>query len=198
MGPDGGEAKTGGGLQGPDDGVELPESDADPVHLQPLRNRPAGKRNRTGGVHQFSFDVRGASDSGDDFDASEEKEGAAAVVLLSYPLWQSHFGGDHSVIGRTIALDGRAFSIIGVLPANFRWTEKTDLLEPVGVWATNNPSSHARSERGDGVVLARLAPHITFERAQVEIKILRPASRTPIPPITTSSASDCSLSATSS
>ncbi len=107
---------------------------------------------------------------GRDFDASEEKEGAAAVVLLSYPLWQSHFGGDHSVIGRTIALDGRAFSIIGVLPANFRWTEKTDLLEPVGVWATNNPSSHARSERGDGVVLARLAPHITFERAQVEMR----------------------------
>jgi hypothetical protein len=82
---------------------------------------------------------------GRDFDASEEKAGTAAVVLLSYALWQSHFGGDRAVIGRTIALDGRAFSIIGVLPPDFRWTEKTDLLEPIGVWVTNNSSSHHRT-----------------------------------------------------
>jgi predicted permease len=107
---------------------------------------------------------------GRDFDPSEEKEGAAAVVLLSYPLWQSHFGGDRNVIGRTVALDGRAFSIIGVLPADFRWTEKTDLLEPVGVWATNNSSSHERGERGDAVVLGRLAPHASFQHAQAEMR----------------------------
>lgn len=107
---------------------------------------------------------------GRDFDASEEKEGSAAVVLLSYSLWQSHFGGNRNIIGRTIALDGRALSIIGVLPAEFRWTEKTDLLEPVGVWATNNSSSHERSERGDAVVLGRLAPQASFERAQAEMR----------------------------
>src|SRR5581483_6454921 len=65
---------------------------------------------------------------GRDFDATEGKAGAAPVTLLSYALWQSHFGGDRNVIGRTISLDGRAFSIIGVLPADFRWTEKADLL----------------------------------------------------------------------
>jgi putative ABC transport system permease protein len=107
---------------------------------------------------------------GRDFDASEEKEGAAAVVLLSYPLWQSHFGGDPNVIGRTIALDGHAFSIVGVLPADFRWMEKTDLLEPVGVWATNNSSSHERGDRGDTVVLGRLAAQVNFERAQAEMR----------------------------
>jgi putative ABC transport system permease protein len=107
---------------------------------------------------------------GRDFDASEEKAGTAAVVLLSYSLWQSHFGGDRNVIGRTIALDGRAFSIIGVLPVDFRWTEKTDLLEPIGVWVTSHASSQERGERGDMAVLGRLAPHVSFERAQAEMR----------------------------
>lgn len=107
---------------------------------------------------------------GRDFDASEEKVGTAAVVLLSYALWQSHFGGDRNVIGRSIALDGRAFSIIGVLPSDFRWTEKTDLLEPIGVWVTNSPSSHDRGERGDIAVLGRLASHVSFEGAQAQMR----------------------------
>lgn len=107
---------------------------------------------------------------GRDFDASEEKAGAAAVILLSYPLWQSHFGGDRSVIGRTIALDGRSFSIAGVLPPDFRWTEKTDLLEPIGVWLTNNSAANERGERGDMTVLGRLRPHISFLQARAEME----------------------------
>ncbi|MGC2660934.1 MAG: ABC transporter permease, partial [Bryobacteraceae bacterium] len=107
---------------------------------------------------------------GRDFDASEEKAGTAAVVLLSYPLWQSHFGGDPNIIGQTIALDGRAFSVIGVLPAGFRWTEKTDLLEPISVWVAGHSSSQHRDERGDMNVLGRLAPHVSFERAQAEMR----------------------------
>jgi putative ABC transport system permease protein len=107
---------------------------------------------------------------GRDFDLSEEKAGTAAVVMLSYGLWQSHFGGDRNVIGQTIALDGRSFSIIGVLPADFRWTEKTDLLEPIGVWVTNNSSSNERGDRGDMVVLGRLAPQVSFERAQAAMR----------------------------
>jgi putative ABC transport system permease protein len=109
---------------------------------------------------------------GRDFDASEDKAGTAAVVLLSYPLWQSHFGGDRNVIGRTIALDGRAFSIIGVLPAGFRWTEKTDILEPIGVWVTSHASSHRRDERGEMAALGRLAPHVSFERAQAQMQMI--------------------------
>lgn len=73
---------------------------------------------------------------GRDFDASEEKTGAAPVVMLSYSLWQAHLGGDPSAVGRTIMLDGRGYTIIGVLPATFRWPDRVDVLEPIGVWAT--------------------------------------------------------------
>jgi hypothetical protein len=76
---------------------------------------------------------------GRDFDPSEEKAGAAPVLLLSYALWQSHFGADPSALGRTIMLDGRGYTIVGVLPADFRWPEKVDVLEPIGVWARQSP-----------------------------------------------------------
>ncbi len=91
---------------------------------------------------------------GRDFDAAEGKAGTAPVVLLSYQLWQSKFGGDHNALGRIISLDGRGFTIIGVLPPDFRSTDKTDVMEPIGVWLTNNSSAAERGDRGDMVVIA--------------------------------------------
>ena len=108
---------------------------------------------------------------GRDFDAPEEKPGAAPVALLSYSLWQSHFGGDPSAVGRAMALDGRSFTIIGVLPPEFRWIEKTDLLEPIGTWAGDNSSAiNERGERGDTIVIGRLAPRSNFAQARAEME----------------------------
>ena len=107
---------------------------------------------------------------GRDFDAAEEKPGTAPVVILSSALWQSHLGGDPNAIGRTITLDGRSFTIVGVLPPDYRALDKTDLLEPVGVWATNNPNVTDRGDRGDMVVMARLAPGVTLPQARMEME----------------------------
>jgi len=102
---------------------------------------------------------------GRDFAASEEKAGAPPVVLLSYSLWRSRFGGDRNVVGRGIALSGRGYTIIGVLPEDFRWFEKTDVLEPLGVFATNNSELQARGARSDMLVLGRLRAGVSFEEA---------------------------------
>ena len=59
-------------------------------------------------------------------------------MLLSYQLWQSHFGADPNVVGRSIALDGNDFVIVGVLPPNYRSLDKIDVMLPIGVWLTNN------------------------------------------------------------
>jgi putative ABC transport system permease protein len=108
---------------------------------------------------------------GRDFDPSEEKAGASPVLLLSYSLWQSHFGADPSALGRTIMLDGRGYAIVGILPANFRWPGKTDVLEPIGVWAAQNSWDATRREaRGDLVVLGRLAAVGTFAQARSEME----------------------------
>src|ERR1700732_2419252 len=63
---------------------------------------------------------------GRDFLPSEEAPGTAPVVMLSYALWQSHLGADPNAVGKTITLDGRSFTIIGILPPNFRLEDKTD------------------------------------------------------------------------
>jgi putative ABC transport system permease protein len=106
---------------------------------------------------------------GRDFSAQEENAGTAPVVLVSYDMWQSHLGSDPDVVGKTMLLDGRAFMIVGVLPADFRWLDKTDVIEPIGVWATNNPDATNRGERGDTSVVGRLAPQIAFRQAQTEM-----------------------------
>jgi putative ABC transport system permease protein len=106
---------------------------------------------------------------GRDFDPSEEKAGAAPVVLLSYQLWQSHLGGDRDVLGRTINLNGRGFTIIGVLPADFRSIDKTDVMIPMGVWATGRSSVSERGDRGDMSLIARLGPGVSLRQARAEM-----------------------------
>src|SRR5580700_8092428 len=103
------------------------------------------------------------------FTPDEEKAGAARVVLLSYALWQSHFGADPSAMGQTIRLDSQTVTIVGVLPRDFRWVEKCDVMEPIGVWATNNGSVAEREDRGDLMVAGRLAPGVRMEQARAEM-----------------------------
>jgi hypothetical protein len=51
---------------------------------------------------------------------SDDRAGAPSVVMLSHGYWQSHFGADRSVLGRTVRLDDRVFTVVGVAPASFR------------------------------------------------------------------------------
>jgi putative ABC transport system permease protein len=103
---------------------------------------------------------------GRDFLPSEETPGTAPVVMLSYALWQSHLGADPNAIGKSITLDGRSFTIIAVLPPNFRLDDKTDVLAPIGVWVADMMD---RGDRGDAEVLGRLAPGSTFQQARAEL-----------------------------
>jgi putative ABC transport system permease protein len=106
---------------------------------------------------------------GRDFDASEEKSGTAPVVILNYQLWQSHFGGNAGILGQKVALDGGSFTIVGVLPPDFRSIDKADVLVPLGVWATGNSSVKERGDRGDMVVIGRLAPGTNVAQARAEM-----------------------------
>ncbi len=107
---------------------------------------------------------------GRDFEASEEKAGTAPVVLLTYSLWRSQFGADPNAVGRTINLDGRGFTIVGVLPPSYRGIDKTDVIEPIGVWATGDSDATERGGRGDLVVVGRLSPGVTLAQAHVEME----------------------------
>jgi putative ABC transport system permease protein len=107
---------------------------------------------------------------GRDFQPAEGQPGTQRVLLLSYQLWQSHFGADRNVVGRSITLDGNDFVIIGVLSPDYRSVEKTDVMLPIGVWATNNPSATERSERGDSTVVGQLALGAPLAQARAEME----------------------------
>jgi putative ABC transport system permease protein len=58
------------------------------------------------------------------FTEEEDRHGAAGTVILSYPLWQSRFGGSATVLGKKILLDGEPCTVIGVMPAGFAFPRR--------------------------------------------------------------------------
>jgi putative ABC transport system permease protein len=88
------------------------------------------------------------------------------VALLSYAFWQSRFGGQQSVLNRTIRLDDQSYTVVGVLPADFRfyWGRPPDLCLPLRWTGTRS------QDRGshDLLVIGRLRPGITIGQAQEE------------------------------
>src|SRR5208282_6648947 len=65
--------------------------------------------------------------SGRSFTRADDEPGSPKTVMITYGYWRSKFGGDRSVIGKTIDVDGRPSTIIGVLPQRFRFLDMTNL-----------------------------------------------------------------------
>ncbi len=105
---------------------------------------------------------------GRDFTAEEDRPGTPRVALLSYEFWRSHFAADPGAVGRTINLDGQPVTIAGVLP-DLRPGDTADLLEPIGVWLTGNDDAQSRGNRGDSIVIGRLARGATLDQARAEL-----------------------------
>src|SRR5579859_4874782 len=96
------------------------------------------------------------------FSAEEDKSGATPTLMISHRLWQSHFGSDRSVVGRTMLLDGQGYLVTGVLPATFHLAPATDVWLPAGLYP-DDPTSHIHHEFS---VVARLKPGVNVAQAQ--------------------------------
>jgi predicted permease len=104
-------------------------------------------------------------------------EGSAAVAVLSYDLWQGHFGGDRSIIGRTIQINRYSYMVIGIAPPGFHGCMpglRGDVWIPLvmvrQVWGFTGKLV----DRDDYWlnVLGRLKPGITSRRAEGELNLL--------------------------
>ncbi len=85
------------------------------------------------------------------------------VVMIGYGLWQTRFGGLRSVIGKTIRIDSRPYTVVGVLPRNVTLSASTGFWIPLGVDA--NQTGDYYSYEG----VARLKPGVTIEQARTDL-----------------------------
>ncbi len=95
----------------------------------------------------------------------EDQPGAAGVALLNHQFWQKRFGGDPNVVNRTITLDDRSVTVIGVTPADFRFIVEGDIWEPLAL-----DRRGADRNRRSLMVLGRLKPGVTVAQADAEMK----------------------------
>jgi putative ABC transport system permease protein len=102
------------------------------------------------------------------FTAQEDSAAGGGVVLISYGLWQRRYGAAENVLGQSITLDNKQYTVIGVLPGGFQLLQQTpDVMVPLEPWAKTLPDD--RSWHPGILPLARLKPGVTLEQARAEM-----------------------------
>ena len=98
------------------------------------------------------------------FTYDEDQPGRNQVVVLTTDLWKRRFGGDPAIIGRTIHLNDKPYTVVGIVPSILRWFAPLDAWIPTGF----TPQDMAPARRGDQFlfVLARLQPDVSLARAR--------------------------------
>ena len=105
------------------------------------------------------------------FTEDEERVGAAPTVMLASAFWKRKFAASPDVLGKSLTLDGKAFTIIGVVPASFDFLgafRSIDVYQPIGQW--NNTALLSRTA-GLGISgIGRLKPGITIDQARADMQ----------------------------
>jgi predicted permease len=104
---------------------------------------------------------------GRSFLAQEDQEGAGGAVMLSYGLWQRRFGAARKVLGKALTLNGRNYTVVGILPSDFRFRDQADLYIPLGQWSAVRLTDRQNHPGLNSV--ARLKPGVSLAAAQAEM-----------------------------
>ena len=108
--------------------------------------------------------------SGREFRPEDDRRNAAPVAMIGYALWQERFSGSPRAIGATLVAGGRGYTVIGIVPANFRFEGDRQVFIPLGqddTLATQKRDLYSGIE-----TVARLRPGVTLERADTELKAI--------------------------
>ena len=126
------------------------------------------------GIHvsQGYFRVFGATpEIGRTFSPQEDAPGGPRVAVMTHKLWASRFASDPQMVGRAIALNGDAYTVIGILPPRFRSEPPADVFIPLQADPNSTNQGHYLS------VAAHLKPGATIESARAELRVLGAAFR---------------------
>lgn len=105
------------------------------------------------------------------FEPLDDHPGAARTAVLNYGVWQRRFGGDPSILGKTLVLNGTSYTVVGVLPADFKWLlqhQPPEVWTPIGLWADTDMLSR-RGNRSGMNVIARLEDDVRVKDAEADL-----------------------------
>ena len=164
------------------------------VDLRYLRDHARGLSSVSGIAPGWTFSLTGAGDpskvtvdrvSGSLFEtvgaaallgrairSEEDRPGAAKVLVLSHRFWRARFGGDRSLVGRTVRLDDVPHEIVGVMPSSFEILTRADAWAPL-------PADRAAfyDKLNFSLLVGRLAPGASVDQADRDFKALMPSMR---------------------
>ncbi len=119
------------------------------------------------GVSANFFDVLGVSPAlGRTFTVAEEQPGSSQVAIVSHGFWQRKFGGDPSLSEKIIRLDGRSYTIVGVMPLGFDYPVPMELWVPLAL----SPPERVDRAQLSLAALARLKPGVSVAQARAALE----------------------------
>jgi putative ABC transport system permease protein len=121
---------------------------------------------------------------GRDFKPDDDQPGAAPVAIVTHRLWQTRLGSNPAVLGSTINVDRRGYTVIGVLPPEYRFYRGGDILIPISD-AVTRQTLYLRENHNNLYVLARLKPGVSPEQAQAQMSTIAQRLASAYPAINT-------------
>ncbi len=109
------------------------------------------------------------------FSASEDVPGAGQSAVLSYGLWKRRFGGDPGILGKPIVLSGNTYTVLGVMPSDFRFSIDADLWVPMQL--KMDPADLSNMYR----VLGRLKDGVSIQQANADLAVVRNRMKQQLP-----------------
>jgi predicted permease len=105
---------------------------------------------------------------GRDLTVDDDRTGAPLAVLISHATWSTRFMSDPAVLGRTLRVEGKSGTIVGILPPTFQFFRNGELILPLGPFA-EQLYIQMRESHSAAMVVGRLKPGVSFRAAQEEM-----------------------------
>ncbi|HEX8190085.1 MAG TPA: ABC transporter permease [Pyrinomonadaceae bacterium] len=123
---------------------------------------------RGAGVSSGLFEILGVAPAlGRAISPEEDRPGSETVVVLGHGLWQRRFGSEPGIVGRTISVNNRPHTVVGVMPPGFKFPEVADLWVPLAL----DTQRWTRNDHGLGAI-ARLKPGVSLGHAAAEMEAI--------------------------
>ena len=109
---------------------------------------------------------------GRDFTADDNKPGAEKTTILGYEIWRRDFGADPNIVGQSVRINGKAATIIGVMPQNFKFPISEELWVPLYNEFPLVPREDPRANNSAPAILARLKDGVSLDQVNAEFSAL--------------------------